>query len=808
MASHRRTAFAALAVVLASLSLYAVFIGSLWFWAGCGAIIVVALTGTVTRLRSLPVPITFLAYLVTLFLYLNLAFSNTRSFAHLLPTPASVVSLFHTAGDGFNEASRYAPPVPGLRGMVLLAAAGIGFTALLTDLMAVRLESAAIGGLPLLLLVVEPFTLSVSRGWLGTTITFAVAVAGYLALLSSEARDKIREWEHPDPTGREPGPDTRPLAAAGRRVGFASVVLALALPLVIPGVHVTRLFGGQPGIGGKASHGGGSGGSGKGVEGFPSPNLQLTQELDLAKNSTVLVYQSTDPQPGYLPIYTLNNLTGNGWQLDNPPQSLVSVNPKMPSPPGLTTTAGVTTATTKILVADSVGQDTDDALPVPYPATSVIAAKGSPQADRSTLMVFDHGVTLGGLQYTVTSDDESPSPNALNDAPPVPSDIMSRYTEVPASYDALRATAQSIAAQAGATTPFEKAVALENWFAFGDFTYTLRAQSVLNAAELKNFLATKQGYCQQFSFAMAVFARMLNIPARVAYGFTAGTSAGVNDQWVVTAHDAHAWPELYFQGYGWLRFEPTPPGGAIGQATASQPGYATDPVPGSTAAATPQPTAAGNTGTSTLPPDVRKLEQQLDTGGVGQGNYDGTGVRPPAGVGPWEVLGLVVAGLVLLMLLAPWCARLVIRRRRWRHRHGDPDTPGARDVAWAHAAWLELRDDLVDYGAGYQPSESPRAVAARAGAGLTLTPPAQTALGRIALAEERARYAPAPTDGSLLRADSAAVRRAIAASVPRGARWRARLLPPSVVGPALTALAAAGSNRGQHWWDRFRSRAS
>src|SRR5579863_7300249 len=197
MASHRRTVAAACAVILASISLYPIFTGTAWFWAGCGSALVVALAGTATRLRRLPVPVTLLAGVLALLLYLNLAFANARSLYHLLPTPGSLAALWHTAGQGFSEASAYAPPVPGLRGMVLLAAAGIGITALLTDLIAVRLCSAALAGLPLLLLIAEPFTLSVSRGFLGTTLTFCLSAGGYLALLSSEGRDRVRAWEHP-----------------------------------------------------------------------------------------------------------------------------------------------------------------------------------------------------------------------------------------------------------------------------------------------------------------------------------------------------------------------------------------------------------------------------------------------------------------------------------------------------------------------------------------------------------------------------------------------------------------------------------
>jgi hypothetical protein len=126
-----------------------------------------------------------------------------------------------------------------------------------------------------------------------------------------------------------------------------------------------------------------------------------------------------------------------------------------------------------------------------------------------------------------------------------------------------------------------------------------------------------------------------------------------------------------------------------------------------------------------------------------------------------------------------------------------------RDVAWAHAAWLELRDDLLDHGAGALPSESPRAAAARAGQRLSLAGPARDALGRIALAEERARYAPGPADGSGLRADSAVVRRAIAAAAPRAVRWRARLLPSSVLGRAVTGLAVAAE---RYRWPRAGSR--
>src|SRR5690606_28639518 len=64
-------------------------------------------------------------------------------------------------------------------------------------------------------------------------------------------------------------------------------------------------------------------------------------------------------------------------------------------------------------------------------------------------------------------------------------------------------------------------------------------------------------YCEQFAASMAIMARSLGIPARVAVGYMPGSNVGDNT-WEVKVHDAHAWPELYFEGFGWIRFEPTP----------------------------------------------------------------------------------------------------------------------------------------------------------------------------------------------------------------------------------------------------------
>src|SRR5439155_921893 len=69
---------------------------------------------------------------------------------------------------------------------------------------------------------------------------------------------------------------------------------------------------------------------------------------------------------------------------------------------------------------------------------------------------------------------------------------------------------------------------------------------------------TRAGYCQHFAGAMALMLRYVGVPARVAVGFSSGTYDARRGVWTVTDHEAHAWVEAWFRGYGWLPFDPTP----------------------------------------------------------------------------------------------------------------------------------------------------------------------------------------------------------------------------------------------------------
>ncbi len=128
-------------------------------------------------------------------------------------------------------------------------------------------------------------------------------------------------------------------------------------------------------------------------------------------------------------------------------------------------------------------------------------------------------------------------------------------------YAEMYARARAVAGET--RSPYAAVVALEAWFrSTGGFTYSEQPGSTPGVPPLAGFVAdTKTGYCQHFAGAMALMLRLLGIPARVAAGFVPGHYH--DDFWQVTDHNAHTWVEVWFRGYGWLPFDPTPGRGRL-----------------------------------------------------------------------------------------------------------------------------------------------------------------------------------------------------------------------------------------------------
>jgi transglutaminase-like putative cysteine protease len=782
--NHRFTITAALASAAASTALLPLVSGGKWFFGGLGAVIVVALVGTATRhraVRALPAVVCLLCALVALALYLNLIYAARYSYGHLVPSPRSLSYLWHSAVSALRATKAQTPPVPGTVGINLVSDAGIGLVAALTDLIAVRLRRCALAGLPLLVLFSVPIATDVHANTTESMIVFLLGMAGYLALLSTDGRERLRLWgrlvtpwnaSHPEEQVEElgTGPSSRALAASGRRIGLAAVALALFAPLLIPGLHAQKLF---PGTGTGNGNGSGSGG-GSGANLSVNPLVSMTTNLKQNPHTTLFTYTTTAPTtPQYLVEEVLSQLS-DSQATTAPMRSGGTLSPTttMPPVPGLTSSAGPLVTTT--VTTGPALQLSSGFLPVPYAPRRIRVSRQSVSVIPSTLMVATPLTSLSNLTYSVVSQDVTPTAEQLAAITTSPTDVGN--LEVPKALTSLRTLARTIVD--GATTPYAEALALRNWLAVsGGFTYNVYTANLAKdkPGALRDFLTeNKTGYCQQFSFAMTVLARLLGIPARVAVGYDPGTRIGLTDRFQVDGSDAHAWTELYFTGYGWTTWDATPSGSQVGQAGLAPPLYT---IKGSTGTGAGQ----GSTGTDGTP------SHAAGTTPINV-HYDikdhfpdaGSGGPPPllpssaSAVGTATPIALMVlAALLVAAVVAPRIARTVIRRRRW--------LTARDDAGVAHAAWAELLDNLTDYGIGHGPGETPRTLVRRVGAQQQLTGAPREALNRLAQAEERASYAREAAPAGALAEDVATVRAAVSTAARAGIRWRARLIPRSAV---------------------------
>jgi protein-glutamine gamma-glutamyltransferase len=211
--------------------------------------------------------------------------------------------------------------------------------------------------------------------------------------------------------------------------------------------------------------------------------------------------------------------------------------------------------------AADVGQDVEIALGGLKQGERYIAWSYAPQPSAEALVrlpaTYPRALTRPGRELEVT-----PGVEALPFATPGRTAALERRLVGPlAPYRQLFARALSVVGKT--QSPYAALVALERWFrTTGGFTYSLQPPPTPGLPPLVGFvLQTQTGYCQHFAGAMALMARMLGIPARVAAGFVNGHF--VNGEWQVTDRDAHTWVEAWFRGYGWLPFDPTPGRGRL-----------------------------------------------------------------------------------------------------------------------------------------------------------------------------------------------------------------------------------------------------
>ena len=345
------------------------------------------------------------------------------------------------------------------------------------------------------------------------------------------------------------------------RLGVVSLAGALVLPNVVPGYRSGPIFPWAR--------------LGPTTETTISPLVQIKPFLLQQSNVTLFHVQAN--QAVYWRLTSLDQFSGQAWMSSG---SYNAASGTLSSPaPGIEN--------------DTVHQGYRIAalggiwVPAAFKPTRVQGLSASLDSDSQTLIVSSGSSLHPGTAYAVTSAAPQPTGDQLAAAgsgtPPRSAD-----TTLPASTaNEIRPIVNQIVS--GASGAYARAVALQDYLR--TFTYDESVPAGSSTDYLYTFLTqTRRGYCEQFAGAMAVMLRVLGIPARVAVGFLPGDPGpGISGQtdYTVTGKDAHAWPEAYFAGIGWVAFEPTPrPGLAPPSYTvAAQPAQSEQPP-------APQPTPA------------------------------------------------------------------------------------------------------------------------------------------------------------------------------------------------------------------------
>lgn len=260
---------------------------------------------------------------------------------------------------------------------------------------------------------------------------------------------------------------------------------------------------------------------------------------------------------------------------------------------------------------------------------------------------------------------------------------------------------------ASASTDYERALALQEFFLDPrNFSYNLNVSQDHDLESMEDFLYfVREGYCEQFASTFAALARAIGIPARVAVGFTWGDWDETRQAFIVRGTHAHAWPEVYFAGLGWIVFDPTPGRAPAhntslsGLAQPQQFGFNDDAAQGSntiTPTTLPSGTGEGSFGSDfNLPDEIPETTAPETPTAVGPGSGDTDG----GGVLPVVSRALLMIGIVATALATIPALRWGLRRRRVAQVADDP-------TARAEMAWREAAEALRLIGVVAEPSET------------------------------------------------------------------------------------------------------
>ncbi|WP_421119800.1 transglutaminaseTgpA domain-containing protein [Aquihabitans daechungensis] len=610
-----------------------------------------------------------------------------------LPTTAT----WHAATDSLGIAREQYPvviaPTEVLPGFQLAAGLALWLAAWFGDWAAHRLRATAEAVAATTAIFIFCSVLGSGRGEVICSAVFAGAVLVFVAVQRSVALERDHSWL----------PDHRATSRAVLRSAGVVAVLALGAGVLIgpafPGARSEAAIswrGNRPGDRSRVT---------------VSPMVEIRKRLVDQSDREVFRVRST--APAYWRLTSLDTFDGDIWSSSG---EFKQAGDELPTTAPRAEDFRPVTQEVTIVALSTIWA------PTAFEAVSVTATETPLRwdPDSSTLIVDASEPTSDGLRYSVVSKVPQFGPEQLEaDAGEDPAAVQDRYLGLPSDFPfAASDLARRVTDQAA--TRYEVALALQDWFR-SEFTYSLDPDDGHGDQAVEQFLRSKEGYCEQFAGTFAAMARSLGIPARVAVGFTPGdTDPEDPDLYRVLGRHAHAWPEVYFPGTGWVAFEPTPGRGMPGaeeysgvraqqdttspasEATTSTTTVATTATPSSESSPTTQPPQTERT--ETAAPDAETDDRD-----------DRSGVWP----------------LVIVAALALAAAALVIRRRRAGARRRAALTDA--DRAWERVTAALARSRGIDADPALTPVEVAEAAASAVG-------PAADALARLAELVTTARW--------------------------------------------------------------------
>ncbi len=510
-------------------------------WGFLTSYIMVATTGHLVayalRRWRLPFLLSFVG--VTLFTYLLASYFQARqTLTFGLPLGRTWSFVWQEISDSWKLLGDAVPPLTLQSGFGFVGLVSIGLIAFLSDSFAFRFAGRVESLIPSTIIFVVLSSVGVDRNrtivtalWIATAI-ISVAV---LRLRHQLARSsKI--------FGYRPGRTTMLSASYIALLAVVASLIALMIGPRIPGANEDSWLSNQSGQAG--------------------PQLEPLVDIRGRLNDPTdeILFSVASESPSYWRTTSLPNFDGTQWTVSQ--DLLDSAGGELASTAAISEVGVAETEVTQLVTIQSLAGNFAPVADRPVQLRSATRSLFyEPQS--GTLLVSKDGLNRND-NYQIVSTIVVPSADTLQiSSSSSPPDV--EYLQLPQNQEIAELKQVVDQIVKGSTGNYEKLLAIQSYFR-DNFTYSLDVPSSNSSTATLEFLNRKTGYCEQFSSTFAVFARLIGIPSRVAIGFTPGEQSPIGTSNVqlfnVRSQHAHAWPEVWFDGIGWVLFEPTPGRGA------------------------------------------------------------------------------------------------------------------------------------------------------------------------------------------------------------------------------------------------------